>query len=421
VNAPALEHDALRAGLGRLGAAPAYVEELRGAAKRRFEELGIPTTRDEAWKYTGLQGLLRTDFRPGPATAHPDLQQAGLGFLKAASVFVDGRLSHSAGSGVGALRAGFSDPRLQGLLGTLAPWKDDTFAALNTACLEDGAWVEVEAGEAPRDPIVVVHLTSGGRVDHPRTLIHLGTGAAATVIEVYAGLPGDVYFANPVTEVALDEAASLDLVRVELQSEGAFHIERVSATQKRNSRFQCRNFVFGASLFRSDVGVRFAGEGGECTLEGLFVAHGSQHTDTATRIVHAVPHCSSREVYKGILGGRARGAFLGTIVVDKDAQKTDAYQTNRNLLLSKDALVTSVPRLEILADDVKCRHGSATGRLDPNALFYLRSRGLSLPEARALLVRAFGGDLIQHVRFEPLRDALLTELASRLASEPLED
>jgi Fe-S cluster assembly protein SufD len=413
----AIERDAVLSGFETLAPASPHIAQMRHAALRRFQELGIPTTRDEGWKYTSLQTLLRTDFHRGSGQNPPRLSELSLPDLEGTSVFVDGVMQ---GSGpIQSLRSGFGNPRLEGILGTLAPWKDDAFAALNTAFLEDGAWIDVEPGtSAPR--VVLAHLTSGGRITHPRTLIHVGKGGSASVVEIYGGRPGETYFANPVTEVFLDEGASLDLVRVQLESERAFHIERVFAKQSRSSRLSCRNFNFGAALFRSDIQTLFDGPGGECDLEGLFVARGEQHTDSATRIIHAQPHCSSREVYKGILSGRSRGAFLGTIVVEKDAQKTDAHQTNRNLLLSPEALVTSVPRLEILADDVKCRHGSATGRLDPNALFYLQSRGIALDDARNLLVRAFGGDLIERVTLKPLQDALLIELVSRLGREGVE-
>jgi Fe-S cluster assembly protein SufD len=191
-------------------------------------------------------------------------------------------------------------------------------------------------------------------------------------------------------------------------------VGRLAVRQERASRLSCQNFSLGAALMRSDLQVLLAAPGGECDLNGLFMTESDQHADFHTRIVHERPHCSSRELFKGILSGRSRGVFAGTIEVKKDAQKTDARQTNRNLLLSGEALVNSVPRLEILADDVKCKHGSATGRLDPNSLFYLESRGIGPEEARSMLVYAFGQELVEQVKVEPLRRELGKTLASRL-------
>jgi Fe-S cluster assembly protein SufD len=410
-----VEADAFRSGLDRLAAAPPFVEAMRRSALERFTTLGFPSTRQEAWKYTSVAPITKTSFSTQPGGGPPGLNDVGLSFLDSPTVFVDG---HKEGAGeVSSLAPALREGRFEGLLGRLAPWREDAFAALNTAFLEDGALIEVEKGARSTKPIVLVHLTSGGRISHPRTLIVAGAQSQCSIIEVYAGRPGEVYFANAVTEVFLGDGAVLDITRVQWQSEAAFQVERVYCAQERSSQLTCQNFALGGSLFRSDIAVNFDGPGAECELNGLFVPRGAQHMDTATRIVHAWPHCTSRELFKGILFGRARGVFSGTVIVEKDAQKTDASQTNRNLLLSPDALVTSVPRLEILADDVKCKHGSATGQLNMDALFYLRSRGIDGKEAKGLLVGAFGRDLIQKVSNHPLRRTLEAELGSRLAQD----
>jgi Fe-S cluster assembly protein SufD len=433
VSSLALETDPFRSGFERLSGSagdPSWLREMRHEAMERFTALGFPSTRDEAWKYTSVAALARTRFREAAAleaTALPRLSSIGLPCLQSLSavVFLNGRFEARLSTGIRvrslkeALRKGAVE--LEGVLGRLSPWRSDAFAALNTAFLEDGALIEIPKGAILTDPIVVVYVSTGEAqsptVSHPRTLVLAGGGSQSSLVEIYVGPAGEAYFTNAVTEVVLEEGAILELARVQLESEAAYHVERLSVRQERSSRLTCHNFSFGASLSRSDISVLLAAPGGECELNGLFFADGDQHTDTETRIVHAQPHCSSRELFKGVLGGRARGVFAGTIVVEKNAQKTDARQTNRNLLLSSEALVDSIPRLEILADDVKCKHGSATGQLDANSLFYLRSRGLDEREARSLLILAFGRDLVQRVKVDSLRRDLEVELGSRLSRE----
>jgi Fe-S cluster assembly protein SufD len=299
--------------------------------------------------------------------------------------------------------------------------KASAFADLNTAFLDDGAFVSVPAGTALREPIHIVHFSTGGgsaqpTMSHPRTLILAGRQSEARIVESYGGKGGAVYLTNAVTEVLVEDGASLDHYKLQRESESAFHVATLAVRQERNARFTDHAISLGAALARNDIGVLFGGEGGEGTLLGLFLGDGERHLDTHTKIDHAVPHCASRELYKGIMDGSARGVFDGLIVVRPGAQKTDAWQTNKNLLLSRQALVDSTPRLEILADDVKCKHGSTTGQLDPAALFYLRSRGIAEAAARALLTYAFASDLVQRIRVEPLRRAVEAYLQSRLPS-----
>jgi Fe-S cluster assembly protein SufD len=217
-----------------------------------------------------------------------------------------------------------------------------------------------------------------------------------------------------VTEIVCGDGAVLEHYKLQRESLAAFHVQKVGATQERGSNFASHNVCLGAALARTDINVLFKAEGSECTLNGLFLAGGSQHVDNHTLIDHAKPHCTSRELYKGILDGRSRGVFHGTIIVRPDAQKTDALQTNKNLLLSREALVNSTPALEILADDVKCRHGSTIGQLDANSLFYLRSRGIGEQEARALLTYGFAADLANRIRIPWIREELEAFLGLRL-------
>jgi Fe-S cluster assembly protein SufD len=299
----------------------------------------------------------------------------------------------------------------------VADGRTGVFSDLNTAFAEDGAVVLVAPGTVLEAPILVAHVSAGDgkpAVSYPRTLLVAGRGSECRVVEVFASPDGRASLSNAVTEVVLEDNACVQ--RYKLQQEGgeALHVATLAARLGRDARFSDHAITFGAALSRNDIDVRFDAAGGECVLNGLFVLDGRRVADTHSRIDHAQPHCSSRQLYKGIVDDQARGVFHGLVVVRPGAQKTDAAQTNRNLLLSREALVHSIPQLEILADDVKCKHGSTTGQLDPDALFYLRSRGLGEPAARSLLTWAFASDLVQKMEIEPLRRAVEQHLQAHL-------
>jgi len=425
----AAETDVYRARFDDLRASrrsePAWLLALRAEGMERFEARGFPTTRDEAWKYTSVAPITRTAF----ATAAPGrVEEAQLAPFRLRGcrevVLVNGRfvseLSTGADRGIeveslGEVLAAEPD-RLQRSLAGHA--HDETaFTALNTAFFEDGALVEIPAGHVAAQPIHVIHYATGDgppAMTHPRTVIIAGARCQAAVVETWAGAKGAVYFTNAMTEVSVDEGAVLDHYSVQREGDSAFHVSTLAARQGRASRFADHSVTLGGALHRRDVHAVFAGEGGECVLNGLFVAGERQHMDTHTVIDHAVPRCASRELYKGVLDGQARGVFHGTILVRKDAQKTDAMQTNKNLLLSAQALVQSTPALEIFADDVKCKHGSTTGQIDPAALFYLRSRGIGEAAARALLTFAFASDVVNRIGVDAIRASVTAFLQSRL-------
>jgi Fe-S cluster assembly protein SufD len=298
--------------------------------------------------------------------------------------------------------------------------------ALNTAFCEDGALVEIAPGAVLAEPVHLVYLSTPrwgheATLSHPRTLVLAGRGSDATLIETCGGLEGEAYFTNAVTEVRLDAGARLDHYKLQRESDRAFHVASLAVRQQRDAFFSDHFVCLGGSLVRQDIDVLLDGEGAECVLNGLFMADGRQHMDTHTLIHHARPHGTSRELYKGVLDGRARGVFHGKVLVGKDAQKTDAYQSNKNLLLSREALVHSTPALEIFADDVKCKHGSTTGQLDPEALFYLRSRGLGEQAARSLLIYAFASDLVARVKVPAVKASLEAFLKDRLPQAPEEE
>jgi Fe-S cluster assembly protein SufD len=398
-----------------------WLGDRRRAAIARFAEVGFPTTREEEWRYTSVAPIARTAFsRPDPGLA-AEVTRAAIapallpGFSGTELVLVDGRfapaLSRTAGLPAGGYAgdlAGRPDVILSHL-GRYATVAESAFTALNSALFEGGALVLLPEGGAAAEPIHVIHVATGRggpRIVHPRTLVLAGRGAHADLVETYIAVGSDVYFANAVTEIAVGEAAEVTHVKLQREGGAAFHVGRVQVELGRGARFASHLVSLGAALARNEVAVVLAGEGGECTLAGISVAAGRQHVDNRTFLDHAVPRCRSVEQYKHVLGGAATGAFNGKIVVRPDAQKTDARQSNQNLLLSRDAEMDTRPQLEIYADDVKCTHGATVGQLEPDAVFYLRSRGIGEREARALLTYAFASDIVSQIGIEPVRARL---------------
>ncbi len=324
---------------------------------------------------------------------------------------------------IGSLAAAIADQAdiVGRYLGRIAEFAARPFAALNTALSSDGAFVSVPDGVALEHAIQLLFITTGPAgvpvMTHPRVLIVAGDRSQARIVETYAGDPGQTYFSNAVTEVFAGEHAVLDHYKVQEESAAAFHVASLHVHASRGTAFASHSFSLGAKLARNDVIALLDGEGAECTLNGLYLADGERLVDNHTTIDHARPHCPSHEIYKGILSGRARAVFNGKIIVRPDAQKTDAKQTNRALLLTDDASINTKPQLEIFADDVKCTHGAAVGQLDEDAIFYLRARGLTYFEARDMLIHAFAGDILSRVRVEPLRQALEGELYAQLARD----
>jgi Fe-S cluster assembly protein SufD len=278
--------------------------------------------------------------------------------------------------------------------------------------------VEIAEGAVLAAPVQLAFFSSGGTrrpsASHPRVVVVAGPRSQACLVETHLG--NGTYLTNAVSELQVGDGARLHHVKLQRESEQAFHVARVAAALGRDARLVQHHVALGALLARADIEVRFEGAGGECVLDGLFHADGDRLLDSHTRLDHAVPHCTSRESYRGIVDGRGRGVFHGRIVVRPDAQKTSAHQSNQNLLLSREAIVHSTPQLEIFADDVKCKHGSTTGQLDELSLFYLRSRGIGEREARGLLTDAFAGDVVRGLPHPALRAAVTGHLGDRLGA-----
>jgi len=421
--------------LGRESAAagPAWLRLAREAAVERFRELGFPTLDDEEWKYMNVAPIARTPFRIGNGFAVrgltvEELQRVTFGEMDCTHlVFLNGRFAPELsrlrpvpdGVRIMILAAALVEEpdRLEPHLSRHAQFEDHAFVALNTAFIQDGAFVYLPRRKVLEEPIHLIFVSAPNgspRVSHPRNLIVAEAGSQAAVVESYVSLGEAAYFTNAVTEVVAGDGAVVDHCKLQRESEQAYHVATLQAHLSRSAHFASHSVSLGGALVRNDVNIVLDAEGVDCVLNGLYLAQGSQHIDNHTFIDHARPHGSSREFYKGVLSGRSHGVFNGKIRVRKDAQKTDAKQTNKNLLLSEEALVDTKPQLEIFADDVRCTHGATIGQLDEDALFYLRSRGLGREDARSLLIHAFASDLISRIPVVPVRTGLECLLMTRL-------
>ena len=412
---------------------PAWLRERRRQAVDRFVERGLPTAKDEAWRYTSLAPLEDAHLQLLPDLVVDAVADEALaafdpdGLPGIRLVFVDGRYSAKLSSSrplPGGARAGSlaealvtDSDTLRAELGGGAPEMDGAFPALNAAFWQDGAFLRVPAGVVLEEPIhllfVATRSTAGASV-HVRNLVVLERAAQASLIESYVSLVDGAQLTNTVTEVAAAEGAGLGHCRIQREATTAFHMGHTEFRQARDSRIRSCGIVFGGRLTRHDLRVRLGGEGASADLCGLAVLGGRQHLDTHTVVDHRSPHGTSRQLYKGVLDGRSRSVFDGRIIVRPGAQKTDAYQTNKNLLLSEGVEVDSKPQLEIFADDVKCSHGAADGQLAGDALFYLASRGLGEAAARMLLTLGFAREVLGHVEPEPVRAELEALLMARL-------
>ena len=405
----------------KTGNEPAWLKQRREAGMQRFSELGIPTVHDEDWKYTSLATVARKDFRlAGPASRAISSDQIGsVGFNEIEGcrlVFVNGRCSENLsrleatpkGVVAGRLSDHLGNEAVEAHLGRLADLQDHALVALNTAFIEDGAFVQIPGRAVVENPIHLVFVTlaeEANQVCHPRTLILAERDSQATVVETYIGM-GESYWTNAVTEVVAGENARIDHYKLQQEHVRSLHTGFTYAHQARDSRFASRSLSFGGQLVRSDTAVRLNGEGCECVLNGLYAVTGHQHIDHHTIIDHAMPHCNSHQLYRGILDGHSSGVFNGKVIVRQDAQKTDAKQSNKNLLLSRNAEINTKPQLEIDANDVRCTHGATVGQIDDEAMFYLQSRGINRHDARSLLTYAFAADIIESLNVAPLREPL---------------
>jgi Fe-S cluster assembly protein SufD len=414
------------------GTGSRWLEGLRQSGLDRFREAGFPTSSEEDWRFLNLAPLVSQSFRLAGADAArvhaADVAPYRFAIPGAHTlVFVNGRYAPAL-SDIQRLPAGASVVNLAGALsahggllqehlGKYARLEANGFTALNTAFLRDGLFVRVPAGveiEGPIHALFVSDERAAGAATHPRNLILVDRGATVAVIESHIGLGDGVYFVNAVTEAVVAEGGRLEHLKIQRESERAFHVGTTHMQFGRDSRGVSHSVSFGAALCRNNLDVVLDGPGVEAQMFGLYMGRGKQEVDNHTSLLHAQPNCSTREVYKGILDGQSHGVFNGKIYVTPIAQKTDAKQTNRALLLSDRATIDTKPQLEIFADDVKCTHGATVGNLDQLAGFYLRSRGISQPLARKILTYAFAAEVLEEIPYEEVRTALEAVVMNRL-------
>jgi Fe-S cluster assembly protein SufD len=396
-----------------------WLRELRESAFARFCEVGFPTTHDEDWRFTNVSAIARTPFELAGAEklAKDQLDQFRAPGAAQQLVFVNGHFDRELSS-VGNLPSGVkvnglsdeiesNSSAVESHLGRCLNTQRDAFSALNTAFAEDGGYVHVRKGIVLDAPIYLLFVSTASDrplMTHPRNLIVVEQEAQATVVEDYVSIGESTAFCNTATELIVGENAVMSHYMIEREHQRAFNISTLRIQQERSANVSSHSVLLGGGLVRNNVHPVLAGEGGECLINGLFIGNGHQHLDNYMLVEHASPHCGSRQFYNGILDGHSHGVFHGRIVVHKDAQKTDAKQTNRNLLLSDDAQIDTKPQLEIYADDVKCTHGATIGQIEENALFYLRSRGIDEVSARKLLLMAFASECMDRMKAGPARE-----------------
>jgi Fe-S cluster assembly protein SufD len=363
-------------------AAAPWMQSLRDRAFARFAELGFPNTHHEEWRFTNVAAIARTAFTP----VAPDTLLVYPESVKK-----------------------LEPAKAEAHLARHAAFDQNPFVALNTAFLGNVTVLEIPRGIVVEQPIEITYEVperpdlGPNLAAHPRTLILVGEGAHCTIVETYQG--SGAYFTNAVTEIVVGDRAVVDHYKVQQESVSAFHIATLQATIGPSAAFSSNSISLGGALVRNDANATLS-TGSDATLNGLYIVNGTQHVDNHTLIDHAMPHGTSHELYKGILDGKAHAVFNGKIIVRQDAQKTDSKQTNKNLVLSDDAVVDTKPELQIFADDVRCTHGATIGQLDGEALFYLQSRGIGKREARRLLTYAFAQDVVDRIKVQSLRDSL---------------
>jgi Fe-S cluster assembly protein SufD len=412
-----------------------WLNRLRGTAMESFQELGFPSVKDEEWKYTNVAPIARIDFQPlrlrETAVDKPEIEAlARFNSVEAEGsqlVFVNGILRKDLSSVAAIpeavtaidLSSAVSDQRFAEVarnhLARQADYVANGLIALNTAFISRGAFIHIPKGVAVSSPISLLFISDGSEMAiFPRVLVVAEENSSATLLENYVSTRDTQYFTNAVVELVLESGARVEHYKVQRESTDAFHIATTMADLGPNATYDSTTITFGAALSRHDIGVTMDHEGAECWVDGLYLVTGDQHTDTHSVIDHRKPHCTSHQLYKGILDGKSRAVFNGKIFVRHDAQKTDAMQTNKNLLLSNEARVDTKPQLEILADDVKCAHGAAVGQIDEDEMFYLETRGIHHDLARNLLTYGFAEEVIGKIKIDSIRTQLDETVLNRL-------
>jgi Fe-S cluster assembly protein SufD len=402
---------------------PEWLSSARRLALDRFSETGLPTLKDEDWRFTNVAPVGKLSFQPAPRwpdgtiTNDTFAELALSRFADSRIVFVDGHYSPELSSvadhpglnimnlaHVLALEPARAEPHLF----RFAQKSATPFATLNTALFQDAAYIQISQHHKTTEPIQIFHISTSaaaGLTTYPRALIVVEKAAQATITESYLSVGHGTHLSAPVTEIVVDDNANVEYLKDQ---------DEIAVSAGRDSQVRLHSMAFGAKLSRTNIQATLAGEGAECILNGLYLVDAERTADHYMIVDHVLPHGTSHEYFNGILADKSKGVFHGRIIVRPDAQKTDAKQTNKNLLLSDDATIDTKPQLEIYADDVKCTHGATVGQLSDEALFYLRSRGIPRDKARQMLIYAFAGEIIDRIRWEPLRRELSARVWDRL-------
>lgn len=414
---------------------PDAILGLRSSAIERLQTVGLPSTRQEEWKYTNLSPVSKEHYRldPDRNLTRDDFKPFLICDVASAEiVFVNGRYDEAlsncrslpASVVVKPLRDSWNDQDLQEALEATGKAEEERhpFASLNTALLNEGVFLSVPDGVVIEKPIAFLFVSSGSSEEErviasPRIVIVAGESSQVRVVETFINVGSSKVLSNPYTQIVARPNSNVDHYRVQQESGEAFHFGLIRAHQERASHVRSHVITTGAAVSRTDLSVVLDGEGADCIANGLYLLNGDQHADHQTLIDHAKPHCTSSELYKGILDDRSRGVFEGKVIVRPDAQKTNASQKNNNLILSRQAVANTTPQLEIYADDVKCAHGSTIGRLDEDSVFYLRSRGISEEDAIEILTWGFASEVVSGIRVGPVLKRLEASILSRLAKE----
>ena len=401
---------------------------LRKAGLARFAESGYPSIRDEDWRFTNLRPLTELPFRPvaAPLAQAPEPEHLdGLTFGRLDAdrlVFIDGHfnagLSQIAEQPSGVTVSNLA--RCEGELGSVSAGDDNPFVALNDAFFTDGSLIQIADGQRLTKPVHLLFVTTASEeaeASHVRNWIDAGANSHGTIIESHLSLGQAATVTNVVTETRVGDGANVEHVKFQDQSARAFHLASLHSDLGRDARYAFHSIALGSRLSRNNLRMRLAGPGIECVLNGLYMTRGQQLADHHMIVDHAAPHCDSHEYFNGILDGQSRGVFHGRILVRPGAQKTDAKQTNKNLLLSDDATANTKPQLEIYADDVKCTHGATIGEMDDDSIFYLRARGLDAGTARRMLMHGFAGEIVDRIRHDAVREELDALVWDRLETK----
>jgi Fe-S cluster assembly protein SufD len=410
---------------------PTEIRHIRDNAKEYFKTFGFPNKKMEDWRFTNIKPIIDNEFEfpAGKQNIEKNILKNFLipKFKTNLIVLINGEysdenskiISESKNLFIGSLKEAMKAKKetIEKYLAKYADYKSDGFTALNTALATDGAYIYIPSDCELKEPVTILNILDSRKmkvISQPRNLIVTEKNSKAHIIEEYYSIGNNDAFSNVITEIYLNENSNLKYYKIQNEELNAFHVGTTQVFQDRSSIFNSITISWGGSVTRNNLNSYLNGENIDCSFKGLYYLSGSQHVDNHTLADHATPNCHSNELYKGILADESNGVFNGKIMVRQDAQKTNAYQMNKNILLSNTASINSKPQLEIYADDVKCSHGATTGQIDNEQLFYLKARGIGEKEGKKLLLYAFANEIIEDIEIVELKNYLVNKLNEKL-------